>query len=218
MWAYAAYVAAPSLRRYLAVVLAFVLGLMAKPMVVTLPFVLLLLDYWPLGRVPGGPGTAPGCTGTSEPHPVAAKRVCWQLLKEKIPLFALTALSCLVTVVAQKGSGAVMTMAIRPLGPRIANALVAYVKYLVKLFWPYPMTFFYPLAPVPWWQAAGAGLILLALSAFFLSRARRQPYLAVSWLWYLGTMLPVIGLVQGGQAMADRYTYLPCIGLFIILA
>jgi len=219
MWAYAGYVGAPCLRRYLAVVIAFVLALMAKPMAVTLPFVLLLLDYWPLGRVSGGPGTAPGFAGTGEPRLLAAKRVYWQLLKEKIPLFALAALSCLVTLLAQKGSGAVMPMAIRPLGPRIANALVAYVQYLVKLFWPYPMIFFYPLAPVPWWQAAGAGLALLALTIFLLYGSRRHPYLAVGWLWYLGTLLPVIGLIQvGGQAMADRYTYIPFIGLFIILA
>ncbi|MEW6657611.1 MAG: tetratricopeptide repeat protein [Thermodesulfobacteriota bacterium] len=219
LWAYAVYVAAPSLLRYLAVVLAFALGLMTKPMVVTLPFVLLLLDYWPLGRVPGGPGAAPGVAGTGDPQPVAAKRVYWQLLQEKIPLLALTVLSCLITVAAQKGSGAVMPMAIRPLGPRIANALVAYVQYLVKMFWPYPMIFFYPLAPVPWWEAAGAGLALLVLTVFLLYGSRRHPYLAVGWLWYLGTLVPVIGLVQvGGQAMADRYTYVPFIGLFIIAA
>ncbi|MHB8069150.1 MAG: tetratricopeptide repeat protein [Desulfobaccales bacterium] len=219
MWAYAAYVAAPSLRRYLVVVLALALGLMAKPMLVTLPFVLLLLDYWPLGRAPGGPGTAPGVAGSGEPQPPAAGRVYWRLLKEKIPLFALAALSCLVTMAAQKGSGAVMPMAIRGLGPRIANSLVAYVQYGVKMFWPYPLTFFYPLAPVPWWEAAGAGLLLLVLTLFLLYGSRRHPYLAVGWLWYLGTLVPVIGLVQvGGQAMADRYTYIPFIGLFIILA
>jgi len=157
--------------------------------------------------------------GTGEPQPVAAKRIYWQLLQEKIPLFALTALSCLLTVAAQKGSGAVMPMAFRPLGPRIANALVAYVQYLVKMFWPYPMIFFYPLAPVPWWEAAGAALLLLVLTIFLLNGSRRHPYLAVGWLWYLGTLVPVIGLVQvGGQAMADRYTYVPFIGLFIIAA
>ncbi len=219
LWAYAFYTAAPSLRRYLAVVLGLALGLMAKPMVVTLPFVLLLLDYWPLGRVPGGPGTAPDLAGSAEPQPLPARRVYWQLLKEKIPLFALSALSCMVTMVAQKGSGAVMPMAIRPLGPRLANALAAYLQYVVKLFWPYPMIFFYPLAPVPWWQAAAAGLALLVLTVFLLYGSRRHPYLAVGWLWYLGTLVPVIGLVQvGGQAMADRYTYIPFIGLFIILA
>jgi hypothetical protein len=219
LWAYAVYVAAPSVWRYLAVILAFVLGLMSKPMVVTLPFVLLLLDYWPLGRVPGGPGPAPGATDSVEPQPGAAKWAYWQLLKEKIPLLLLTGLSCLITMAAQKGSGAVMPMAIRPLGPRIANALVAYVQYLVKLFWPYPMIFFYPLAPVPWWEAAVAGLALLVLTIFLLYSSRRHPYLAVGWLWYLGTLLPVIGLVQvGGQAMADRYTYVPFIGLFIIAA
>lgn len=219
MWAYAGYAAAPSARRYLPVLLCFALGLLAKPMLVTLPFVLLLLDYWPLGRVPGGPGAAPGLAAAGEPQPVAARRVYWRLIKEKIPLFALAALSCLITLAAQKGSGAVMPLALRPLGPRIANALVAYVEYVVKLFWPYPMTFFYALAPVPWWRAAGAGLVLLALSIWLLARARRYPYLAVGWLWYLGTLVPVIGLVQvGGQALADRYTYIPFIGLFIMLA
>jgi tetratricopeptide (TPR) repeat protein len=219
MWAYAGYAASPSTRRYLAVLLCFTLGLLAKPMLVTLPLVLLLLDYWPLGRVPGGPGAAPGFAGMSEPRAVAAKRVYWQLFKEKIPLFALAGLSCLITLAAQKGSGAVMPLALRPLGPRLANALAAYVEYLVKLFWPFPMTFFYPLAPVPWWQAAGAGLALLALSIWLLSRARRYPYLAVGWLWYLGALAPVIGLVQvGGQALADRYTYIPFIGLFVMVA
>ncbi|MDD2903409.1 MAG: tetratricopeptide repeat protein [Syntrophales bacterium] len=219
LWAYAGYAAAPSIRRYLAVVLAFILGLLAKPMVVTLPFVLLLLDYWPLGRVPGGPGPAPGFAGTGEPRPRPAPRGYWYLLQEKIPLFALTIISCLITLAAQKGSGAMMPMAIRPLVPRIANALVAYVEYLVKLFWPFPMIFFYPLAPVPWWEAAGAGLVLLVLTIFLLYGSRRHPYLAVGWLWYLGTLVPVIGLVQvGGQAMADRYTYVPFIGLFIIAA
>ncbi|MGO9555709.1 MAG: tetratricopeptide repeat protein [Syntrophobacteraceae bacterium] len=122
-------------------------------------------------------------------------------------------------MVVQADNGAVTSLAIRPMGPRIANALAAYVEYIVKLFWPYPMVFFYPLVPVVWWQAAGAGLALLALSTFLLYRARRYPYLAVGWFWYLGTVAPVIGLVQvGGQAIADRYTYIPFIGLFIMVA
>jgi protein O-mannosyl-transferase len=113
----------------------------------------------------------------------------------------------------------VMPLAIRPLGPRIANALVSYVDYVVKLFWPYPMIFFYQLAPVSWWLAAGAGLALLGGTAFLLYGAKRRPYLAVGWLWYLGTMVPVIGLIQvGGQARADRYTYIPLIGLFVMIA
>jgi tetratricopeptide (TPR) repeat protein len=219
MLAYARYAAAPSPRRYLLVLLFFTLGVLAKPMAVTLPFVLLLLDWWPLGRVWGGPPAAPGFAGGGERRPAPVKRVYRQLIREKIPLIALAALASLITLVAQKGSGAVIPLALQPLGPRIANALVAYVKYLVKLLWPFPMSFFYALAPVPWWQAAGAGLALLALSAWLLSQARRRPYLAVGWLWYLGTLVPVIGLVQvGGQALADRYTYIPFIGLFLMVA
>ena len=218
MWAYGAYVAVPSLRRYLAVVLSFVLGLMAKPMLVTLPLVLLLLDYWPLGRIAE---VAPprGAIEGSPPLTGPPKKSYWPLIREKIPLFALAALSCLITVLAQRGSGSVMPLAIRPLDARIANALVAYLKYVVKALWPYPMAFFYPLAPIPWWQAVWAGLALALLSVFLLYEARRHPYLGVGWLWYLITLAPVIGLVQvGGQAMADRYTYVPFIGLFIIAA
>ena len=211
MWAYAFYVARPSLQRYLPVLLLLVLGLMAKPMAVTLPFVLLLLDFWPLGRVQKG-------AGESQPSP-PAWRVYWPLIKEKIPLFAVVILGCLVTMWAQRMSGAVMPLNIRPVDARIANALVAYVMYVVKMFWPYPMSFFYGLAFVPWWQAALAGLALLGVTALLLWGARRHPYLGVGWLWYLGTLVPVIGLVQvGGQAMADRYTYIPFIGLFIIVA
>jgi hypothetical protein len=147
------------------------------------------------------------------------KKGYWQLTWEKIPLFILAAASCLITVLAQAGSGSVMPLAIRSLDPRIANTLVAHVKYLVKIFWPYPMIFFYPLAPLPWWESVWVGMALLVLTIFLLYGARQYPYLAVGWLWYLGTLVPVIGLVQvGGQAMADRYTYVPLIGLFIIVA
>jgi tetratricopeptide (TPR) repeat protein len=218
MWAYAGYATSPSVRRYLAVVLLFALGLMAKPMLVALPLVLLLLDYWPLRRVKGL-APAPGSNGGRAPQPGPVPQSFWRLLGEKIPLFVLAALSCLITLSAQEGSGSLMPLDIRPLGPRIANALVAYVQYVVKMFWPSPLAMFCPLAPIPWWQALAAGLILAAASALLLARARRSPYLAVGWLWYLGTMVPVIGLVQvGGQAMADRYTYIPSIGLFIMAA
>jgi len=218
MLAYAAYAAAPSLRRYLAVVLAFVLGLLAKPMLVTLPLVLLLLDYWPLGRI-AGVAPARGAIPGSPPRTKPPQRSYWLLIREKIPLFVLAALSCLITVLAQRGGGSVMPLTIRPLDARIANALVAYLKYVVKLVWPPPIAFFYPLAFIPWWQALWAGLALLLLSVFLLYGARRHPYLGVGWLWYLITLTPVIGLVQvGGQAMADRYTYVPFIGLFIIAA
>jgi len=218
MWAYWAYAAAPSRKRYLAVAVSFGLGLMAKPMLVTLPLVLLLLDYWPLSRVAGlAPprGAIPG----SPPLTGLPQKSYWHLIREKIPLCALAALSCLITVLAQRGGGSVMPLSIRPLDARIANALVAYLKYVVKALWPYPMAFFYPLAPIPWWQAVWAGLALALLSVFLLYEARRHPYLGVGWLWFLITLVPVIGLIQvGGQAMADRYTYVPYIGLFIIAA
>jgi protein O-mannosyl-transferase len=217
MGAYTWYVSAPAVRRYLSVIVLFILGLMAKPMLVTLPFVLLLIDYWPLGRMQAG--TTPGTDRKIKVRGYRLKKVYWPLVKEKIPLLVLAAASCLVTVLAQKGGGTVMPLAIRPLDARIASSLVAYAKYLVKHFWPYPMIFFYPLAPVPWWEALWAGLLLIVLTVFLLYGARRHPYLGVGWLWYLGTLVPVIGLVQvGGQAMADRYTYLPFIGLFIMVA
>jgi hypothetical protein len=214
LWAYVWYVDAPALRRYVLVILCFALGLMAKPMLVTLPLVLLLLDYWPLGRT-GRIGPASGGRGESPSAPTGY----WLLIREKIPLFALAAASCLITVLVQRGSGSVMPLAIRPLDARIASSLVGYVKYLVKLFWPYPMVFFYPLTPVPWWETGWAALVLIALSICWLYGARRHPSRAVGWLWYLVTLVPVIGLVQvGGQAMADRYTYVPFIGLFIMIA
>ena len=219
MWAYGWYVAAPSLRRYLSVLVCFSLGLMAKPMLVTLPLVLLLLDYWPLNRLAAGNAPAVAGDGESEPTPAIPLSLYWQLIREKIPLFILAVFSCLITLAAQRVGGAVMPLTLQPLGARLANAAVAYVTYGVKLFWPHPMALFYVLSPVPWWQAVGAGLALVSLSALLLYGARRYPYLAVGWLWYLGTLVPVIGLVQvGGQAMADRYTYIPYIGLFIILA
>ncbi|MCK9376623.1 MAG: tetratricopeptide repeat protein [Syntrophobacterales bacterium] len=219
MWAYVWYVSAPNPKRYLSVLLCFALGLMAKPMLVTLPMVLLLLDYWPLNRVPVGVAPAMDTNGASESRPRLPLGLYWQLIREKIPLFILTICSCLMTLAAQRAGGAVMPLSLQSLGARLANALVAYVTYGIKLFWPYPMALFYVLSPVPWWQAVVAGLALLVISVLVFLGARRYPYLVVGWLWYLGTLVPVIGLVQvGGQAMADRYTYIPFIGLFIILA
>jgi len=217
MWAYAWYVAAPLVWRYLAVLLLFALGLMAKPMLVTLPLVLLLLDYWPLGRLPDESSKA----ARGRPRPLTQPRLkqVRPLLTEKLPLLALTAFSCVITLIAQKSAGAMMSLAGLPLTERLANAMVAYVSYIRKVFWPYPMAFFYPLTPVPWWQALSAALLLAVISGVVWRTRRRRPYLLVGWLWFLGTLVPVIGLVQvGGQAMADRYTYVPYIGLFIMLA
>ena len=192
------WVRAPTLRRYLLAVLLFACGLLSKPMLVTLPCVLLLLDLWPLGRLRVGEIRS--------------------LLIEKIPLFVLSAASSAVTVYAQQGSLA--TLQAVSAGRRIGNALVSYVVYVGKTFWPAKLAVFYPLpASVPSWKGLAAGALLVAITALAVWRLRRQPYLAVGWLWFLGMLVPVIGFLQvGRQAMADRYTYLPSIGLFVILA
>ena len=215
MWAYVWYAERPRLGRYLLILVCFSLGLMAKPMLVTLPFVLLLLDYWPLGRLRlKGPAAA---AASPKPGPgVTIKRLVW----EKSPLFVISALSIVVTFYAQKEAGAISTLQTLPIANRLANAMVAYGSYLGKMFWPAHLAVFYPHPGhnLPIWQALAAGLALAVLTLLALRQARRHPYLLVGWLWYLGTLLPVIGLVQvGGQAMADRYTYVPFIGLFIVV-
>jgi tetratricopeptide (TPR) repeat protein len=213
MWAYARYAERPGLKRYLPVLLFFGLGLLAKPMVVTLPFVLLLLDFWPLGRMKFH-------QGSNDSPPREPKIPIFRLVWEKIPLFALAAISIVVTFAAQQKGGALKSLEAFPLTTRIANALVSYVSYIGKMIWPQDLAVYYPHpATVPTWQAAGSGLLLICLSSLFILAARKRPYLAVGWLWYLGTLVPVIGLVQvGSQAMADRYTYLPLVGLFIAIA
>jgi tetratricopeptide (TPR) repeat protein len=202
------WVRAPTIRSYLLAVLLFVCGLLSKPMLVTLPCVLLLLDLWPLGRLRAGE--------------IRSFRDLWTglrpLLIEKIPLFVLSAASSAVTVYVQQGSLA--TLHAVSVSRRVGNALVSYVVYVGKTFWPAKLAVFYPLpASVPSWKGLAAGALLVAITALAVWRLRRQPYLAVGWLWFLGMLVPVIGFLQvGRQAMADRYTYLPSIGLFLILA
>jgi len=180
------------------VMLALGLGLLAKPMLVTLPVVLLLLDRWPLRR--------------TEPWPA--------LLREKVPLFALAALVAAATFAAQRAGGAVASLALVPLGSRVANALVAPVRYLGVTLWPAHLAVFYPFEFAhPAWKVAGSALLLAGITAGAFAARRRRPYLLVGWLWYLVTLLPVVGLVQvGSQGMADRYTYLPMVGLGIAAA
>jgi protein O-mannosyl-transferase len=189
--------------------LFFTLGLMAKPMVVTLPFVLLLLDYWPLGRTQWAKPAA----GESVKAPPS------QLLKEKLPFFALAAVSCVVTYWAQRGGGTVVSLARLPPGMRVANALLSYVGYMGKAFWPMGLAVFYPLqVRLPAAAVMGAGIVLVGMTAAVIGRARREPWFVTGWFWYVGTLVPVIGLVQvGGQSMADRYTYVPLVGLFMML-
>jgi protein O-mannosyl-transferase len=197
--AYAGYARRPGLGRYLLVALLFALGLLAKPMLVTLPCVLLLLDVWPLGRF----------------RRAASARERAKLVLEKLPLFALSALASVATLAAQQR--ALASAEILPLDLRIANALVSYMVYLGKTFLPRHLAVFYPMPlAIPPWKVAAAGLLLAGLTAASLRLAHRAPYLAVGWLWFLGMLAPVSGLVQvGSQAMADRYTYLPSIGLLV---
>ena len=206
--AYGLYARRGGALRYAAVAAAFILGLMSKPMVVTLPCALLLLDYWPLDRV--------GCTA---PAGVMIQKSV-RLAAEKIPLFVITALSALSTMVMQSaGDNLSFGEKVPPLA-RCANAVVVYVLYLVKTVWPSGLAPFYP-HPImrPAWQVAGAALVLCAITAFCLREARRRPYLIVGWLWYLGTLVPVMELVQAGEfSHADRYTYLPSIGVYIMIA
>ncbi len=217
MWAYLWYTRRPLLKRYLLVLLFFCLGLMAKPMLVTLPVSLLLLDFWPLGRVPlhtapaGGLASAPGAADT--------RGAVLRLLREKLPLLALAALFSVLTVLAQKKAMASIT-AISP-DLRVANALISYVVYLGKTVWPLHLAVFYPHPrdQVSWLAAGAAAVVLLGFSCLAWREAGRRPYLAVGWFWYLLTLLPVIGLLQSGeQALADRFTYVPLIGIFIIAA
>ncbi|MDP3096541.1 MAG: tetratricopeptide repeat protein [Syntrophales bacterium] len=208
--AYARYAKTPGYKTYLPVVLCFTLGLLAKPMVVTLPFVLLLMDCWPLKRLAIGVGAKPA---KSEGNP-AAKSI-GGLLYEKLPLFALTAGSILVTLLAQRAE--IVAMQRLPIPLRISNALVSYCDYLLKTPWPIPLAILYPHPEgIPPWQAIAAAVILLTITALAARTARSRPYLLVGWLWYLGTLVPVIGIIQVGvQSMADRYTYIPLIGIFI---
>jgi hypothetical protein len=201
MLAYAWYARKRCAARYLVVVGLFILGIMSKPMLVTLPLVLLLLDYWPLRRTDS--------------------QTWRELALEKTPLFVLSAASSVVTYFAQQASGAMRTLEMFPLGVRLANALVAYVVYVEKTLWPTGLAAFYPHPGkgLPVWLTVVSGVLLAAATYLAIRAARKQPYVAVGWLWYVITLVPVIGLVQvGSQAMADRYTYLPLIGLFIVVA
>ena len=195
--------------RYALVLVLFALGLMAKPMLVTVPFTLLLLDFWPLRRWPAAGSAGPGCRRAI---PLRG------LLLEKIPLFAMSAVSCVVTYIAQRRGGALQTLQTIPFAERLANAVVAYAAYLEKTVWPTALAVFYPHEHpgLVTWQVAASALFLVAVTTLALWLARKAPFIAFGWLWYLGTLVPVIGLVQvGEQAMADRYTYVPLIGIFI---
>jgi Tfp pilus assembly protein PilF len=209
MWAYVGYVRQPKKTRYLVLVMLFTLGLMSKPMIVTLPFVFLLFDFWPLSRF----------QDMVSKQQVSAFKVFVRLVWEKFPLFVLAAISCIITFFVQQHGGAVASIESFPLKARVANAIVSYTSYIVKMIWPLNLAILYPLREWHPGQVLISGLLLLLLSALAVRTWRRCPYLSVGWFWYLGTLVPVIGLVQvGAQSMADRYTYIPSIGLFMIVS
>jgi protein O-mannosyl-transferase len=200
--AYVHYTRARSLGRYVVVALVFALGLMSKPMLVTLPFVLLVLDYWPLRRIGSGKSNARLQLST--------------LVLEKIPLVALSVVSSVITFLAQKG--AVGWTEELPIWERINNAVVSYILYIWQMLWPVRLAVFYPHPEnrLPLWQIIFSLVLLICISAVAIALRKQRPYLITGWLWYLGMLVPVIGLVQvGWQGRADRYTYLPHIGLYI---
>lgn len=209
MLAYGWYARHPSLRRYFLVAFLFALGLMAKPQIITMPFVLLLWDYWPLERF-GAEGDA------SNPRRFAPASFRWLVL-EKVPLLALAAGDAIITMYAQRGADAVRTLSEYSTYARLANTIVAYARYVGHAVWPVHLSPSYSHRgdAIPAWQIAAALLLLICLSALALGSRKR--YLAVGWLWFLGTLVPMIGIVQvGHQAMADRYAYIPFIGLFLM--
>jgi protein O-mannosyl-transferase len=208
--AYARYVERPSRKKYALVAVWLALGLMAKPMLLSWPFVLLLLDYWPLRRIEWQPADSLE----------RFSKAWWPLVREKLPLFFLITPYLVLTYIAQAREGAVADLVAAPLSWRLANSLISYGKYLLMTFWPDGLAMFYPapLETAPVWQWNIALICLGAITALALRNARKRSYWIVGWLWFLGTLLPVIGLVQvGAQAMADRYTYIPSIGLFAVV-
>ena len=207
--AYVEYCRRPCRGRYVLILIFFAMGLVAKPMLVTLPFVLLLLDFWPLGRL-----KLPGSRGGE-----GIARPLKQLLWEKTPLFFLSAVSSVVTFVVQSKGGAISTFEAISLKVRIINAFASYVRYLERMCWPHDLAIFYPHPnnSLPIWQGVAAGLLLVMVSILVGRQSSKRPFLPVGWVWFLGTLIPVIGIVQvGGQSMADRYTYIPSIGIFLM--
>ncbi len=213
--AYRWYAREPRVTRYLVVALLFAFGLMSKPQVITLPFVLLLWDYWPLRRM--FPAEATVGSDTS-PNTAFPKRSLSQLILEKVPLLFLAAVSVVITLKSQQAIGSINSDKALSLSLRVGNAIVSYARYLGKAVWPSNLSLFYPHpgTSLAAWQVMAALLALLGVSAIVMLTARRR-YPLVGWLWFLGTMVPMIGLVQlNRQAMADRYGYLPFIGLFLM--
>ena len=217
---YVRYTERPNFYRYMLILFVFVLGLMSKPMLVTLPFVLLLLDYWPLCRF-----NLQSCRGHQEVHKSIhtdpRQSLVLRLVLEKIPLFILSFTCIYLSALSIQRFKIVISMASVPMKLRIANALVSYVRYIKKMIWPQNLAVYYPYPhTLPAWQVIGAFLLLVIVTFYAFRWVRLKPYFTVGWLWYIGTLFPVIGLVQAGlwPAMADRFAYVPLIGIFICIA
>jgi protein O-mannosyl-transferase len=210
LW-YTSYVRTMKKRAYWAALVSFACGLMAKPMVVTLPFIMLLMDFWPFSRL---------CPVVGEIE-ASSKNRFLSLLVEKIPFFFLSILSCVITVIAQRAGNAIVKASELTFSFRIENSLVAYLSYIEKTLWPANLCFFYPIFPhsQPLARLVAAVAVLMVISGIAIVWRKKKPYLLMGWLWFLGTLVPVIGIVQvGSQALADRYTYVPLVGLFIMAA
>lgn len=227
MWFYVIYAERPSLCRYLPVLLAFILGLMSKSMLVTLPFVLLLLDYWPLKRarlrqkeIQRREGNFPAEFSAPSVSVRFPEADISRLILEKVPFIVLAIIASIVTVIAERKIGALRLQEIFPLGIRLANAVISYTAYIWKMIWPVHLSVYYPHPGVwPIWHLIPSCLILIFVTVIVFRTLRTYPYLAIGWLWYLGALVPVTGLIQVGSfAMADRFTYIPIIGLFIMAA
>ncbi|MBF0344956.1 MAG: glycosyltransferase family 39 protein [Nitrospirae bacterium] len=212
MTAYVSYVRSPNAAKYLAVLTLFALGIMSKPMIVTFPFTLLLLDYWPLGRLSS-------VENGIYKFKIDRSRLT-ALIIEKIPFFVLTIASSVITVFVQRKGGAMVSIKSLSIASRMLNVIISYAGYIRKMLWPTDLAAFYPyLKDHSIWEIIISVLVLLIVTIFALWRIRHNPYILMGWCWFLGTLVPVIQIVQVGVApMADRYTYVPIIGLFIIIA
>ncbi|MGA1979360.1 MAG: tetratricopeptide repeat protein [Sedimentisphaerales bacterium] len=222
MLAYIRYAQRPNLRRYSLVLLAFVMGLMAKPMLVTLPFVLLLLDWWPLDRFAQSRKESTAATQKQQKTSIGYSKATFpHLSAEKVPLLVLSALSSVITLTAQHSGGAIISMERVSLGYRIANMFVSYIKYIGKMIWPSRLAVFYPHPHANLLSVVViiCALLFVLITAISIHTGRRRKYVAVGWLWYVGTLVPVVGLIQtGSQAMANRYMYISMLGLLVIIA
>ncbi len=240
MGAYVLYAEKPGVKKYLLTLLFFSLGLMAKPMLVTLPCVLLLLDYWPLSRLRFNHSLDVPKISESKKEKKRARKISasakgkkvtppdqsrslqrlWPVIREKIPFFAISVISSIVTAIGQQKAGAMESLEILPIGARIGNALISYIRYIGVTIYPRGLAVFYPhQGTPPLWEVFLAAAFVLIATLLIIRWAAKMPYLAMGWLWYLGTLVPVIGIIQVGmQSMADRYTYIPVIGLFVATA